>query len=191
MPARLTPELAATLRRQNAARLIRQLGLLGDMDQLRRRRRRDHLQTRPRAGSRERRLYLDHPPALRSPPAAGPRNRRLPKTSRQTPPAPSKVGIASRSTIQQNLTCCSRDAYAQCGEILCREETRFRADAGVSDGFPWTIDDRQAISGGVYQLGHPYCERGLCTECRSGSSLASSSLRWTVCMEAHFPAPQG
>ena len=30
-----------------------------------------------------------------------------------------------------------------------------------------------------------------CTECRSGSSLASSSLRWTVCMEAHFPAPQG
>ena len=59
---------------------------------------RDRLQTRPRRQRAEPSLRLHHPPALRSAPAIGPKDYRLPETQGQEAPAASALTLAAPLT---------------------------------------------------------------------------------------------
>ena len=90
LPARVTPELAATLQAKNTKREIPSpcsitwISYAGDEG---------GIVCRLDFGQNDRNgsLCLDHPPALRPPPAAGSRYRRLPETPRQTLAAPADL----------------------------------------------------------------------------------------------------
>ena len=88
IPARLTPELQALLRRRTPARRSRArqitwISYAGDEGGI--------VCKLDFGPDIENAAFVHHPPALRCPLAAGTRNRRLSKAPRQTPPAPSKV----------------------------------------------------------------------------------------------------
>jgi hypothetical protein len=100
LPARVTPELAATLQTKNTKatyrRPARSLGsatLETKVDCLPPR-----LHPRNRNGS----LRLDYPSALQPPPAAGARHRRLPEAPRQTPAAPGVIKEDRLPTRERN-----------------------------------------------------------------------------------------